>query len=121
LLDDLDGDAVRPRVRSGDLARGLVEVDRAHRGEAELRGRDREHAGPTADVEQARRLGFLEELETQTGRGMGAGAEGAARVDHDCQRAVRRLVPGRTDPEPADADAVMEVAPGVLPALLDIV
>jgi hypothetical protein len=50
-----------------------------------------------------------------------AGAEGAARIDHDGDGVGGRLFPRRADPEAADPDAVVEGAPGVLPALGHIV
>jgi hypothetical protein len=51
---------------------------------------------------------------------MSPGSEGAARVDHDCDRALVRLFPRRPDPEPADADGLVELPPAVLPVLLDV-
>ena len=53
------------------------------RREAELRGGDREHARSAADVEQAARLELLQQLEREPRRRMRAGAERAARIDHD--------------------------------------
>ena len=52
---------------------------------------------------------------------MRAGAEGAARIDHDGDRVCGRLLPRRPDPQTADADAVVEGAPAVLPALGHVV
>src|SRR6476661_537785 len=52
---------------------------------------------------------------------MGSRAEGAARVDHDGDRLRGRALPRGPDPERADADAVVEVAPRVRPALVHLV
>ena len=51
---------------------------------------------------------------------MAAGAERAARVDHDGDRVRVGLLPGRADPERADPDRLVELAPAVLPVLLDV-
>jgi hypothetical protein len=51
---------------------------------------------------------------------MGAGAEGAAGIDHDCKRIRRRLLPRRADPDAPDPDSVVELAPPVLPPFLDL-
>src|SRR5207248_9978325 len=81
--------------------------------------RDREHARAATDIEEARRLELLEQLEAEPGRRVRARAEGAARIDRDRRDAGRRLLPRRPDPEAADDDAVVEVAPRVLPPLRD--
>src|SRR5215831_7234943 len=52
---------------------------------------------------------------------MGAGAERTARVDQDRLEAGGRLLPRRPDPEATDRDAVVELAPRVLPSLGDVV
>ncbi len=51
---------------------------------------------------------------------MGAGSEGPARVDHDREGVRLRGVPGRPDPERPDPDGVMELAPALLPAVVDL-
>ncbi len=51
---------------------------------------------------------------------MGAGAEGAAGVDHDRERAGRRQLPGRAHPERADRDGAVKLPPALLPAVLDL-
>ena len=56
----------------------------------------------------------------EPGRGMRAGAERTAGVDHDRERLGRRLLPRRPDPERADPDRVVELAPAVLPAVVDL-
>src|SRR5436190_10483888 len=124
----LDSDAVRARVRERRLDRGIVDVDAVHGREAELRGRDREHARAAANVEQACLVGqfdtaqqargreFLEQLEAEPRGRVRAGAEGAAGVDHDRREPTRRPLPRRPDPEAVDDDTVVEGAPGVLPA-----
>ena len=91
-----------------------------HGREAELRGRDREHARAAADVEHAPACLALEQLQAELRRRMAAGAEGAARVDHDRGRVLVGGLPGRADPERADADRLVELAPAVLPVLLDV-
>jgi hypothetical protein len=48
-------------------------------------------------------------------------AERAAGIDHDCVGARRCLLPGRTDPEAADHDAVVKGAPVVLPPIRHVV
>jgi len=52
--------------------------------------------------------------------GVGAGAERAARVDHDGNGSRRRSLPGRADPQLPDPHRPVEVAPAVLPARLHI-
>ena len=52
--------------------------------------------------------------------GCAAGAERAARVDHDRDRVARRRLPRRPDPERADPDRLVELPPAVLPARLDL-
>ena len=61
----------------------VVDVDRGHRREAELRCGDGEDARAATDVEQARRLDLLQEVEAEPRRRVRAGAERAARVDDD--------------------------------------
>ena len=52
---------------------------------------------------------------------MGAGAEGAAGVDHDRERVRPAAVShGGPDPERADRDRLVELAPALLPAVLDL-
>ena len=58
--------------------------------------------------------------ETELRRRMAAGAEGAARIDHDRDRVLVRLLPRRADPERADPDRLVELAPAILPVLLDV-
>ena len=115
----VDLDVVRPGVFPCDLDGDLVDVDGGHGREAELRGRDRDDARAAADVEDAARRLVEKQLECESGRGMRPGSEGSAGVDHDRDGAGRRLLPGRADPERADLDAVVELAPAVLPALVD--
>jgi hypothetical protein len=52
---------------------------------------------------------------------VGAGAERAARIDHDGDRVGRRLLPRRPDPAAPDPDAVVIGAPSVLPTLGHVV
>ena len=66
------------------------------------------------------RSSLLEQLQAELRRRMAAGAEGAARVDHDRGRVLVGSLPGRADPERADADRLVELAPAVLPVLLDV-
>ena len=98
-----------------------LEVDADDRREAEQRGGDREHARAAADVEQARRGELEQELEAEPRRRVRAGAERAARVDDDRERVGGRRLPRRPDPERADPDRPVELAPAVLPARLDVV
>ena len=51
---------------------------------------------------------------------MCSGSEGAARFDHDHPDAVGRQLPGRADPERADPNAVVKLAPALLPVLGDL-
>ena len=67
---------------------------------------------PPGSVEQ--------ELEAEPRRRVRPGAERAAGVDHDRDRAGVGLLPRRADPERADAHRPVECAPAVLPALLDV-
>ena len=99
LCADLDRDAVRRRVLAGRLERDVVDVDRTHGREAELRRGDGEDAGAAADVEQARRLDVLQQLEAEPRRRVRARAERAAGIDDDGDRLGRRLLPRWPDPE----------------------
>ena len=95
-----------------------IDVDGDDRREAELRGGDREHAGAAADVEQARRRGSSwSSSRRQPRRRVRAGAERTAR-DRSRPRvdAGGRLLPRRADPEAADDDAVVELAPARPPS-----
>ena len=98
----------------------------ADRVPAELRGGDREHAGAGAEVGEraaglARRLQLEQELEAEAGGRVGAGAEGAAGVDDDVDRALARLLPGGAQPEPlADQQRLVEVLPAVGPVVGDL-
>ena len=116
----LDLDAVHARVLARRLDRGLLDVDAEDRGEPEQRGRDREHAGAAADVEQGAALELLQELQAEPGRRVRAGAERAAGVDDDREGIVRRRLPRRSDPERADAHRLVERPPPVLPARLHV-
>ena len=62
----------------------------------------------------------LEQLQAELCRRMAAGTERAARVDHDRERVRVGLLPGRADPERADANRLVELALTVLPVLLDV-
>jgi len=115
----LELDPVCPRILCGDLDGDLVDVERDHGCKAQPRRGDREHAGAAADVENGAPLLGEQELEAEAGRGMRAGAEGAAGVDHDGECAGRGRLPRRADPKRTDRDAVMELAPAVLPSLGD--
>ena len=116
----LDLDPVGRRVCDRRLDGQRVVVEREHGPVPDLRGRDREDAGAAADVEEApARLGE-QELEAEARRRVRPGAERAAGVDHDRDRAGVGLLPGRADPERADAHRPVECAPAVLPALLDV-
>ncbi len=116
----VDVDAVVGGVPLGRLDGLRVVVEREHRREAELCRRDREHARAAADVEHAASLLRLEQLEAELRGRVPAGAEGAARIDHDRDRVAVGLLPRRPDPEPADADRLVELPPAVLPVLLDV-
>jgi hypothetical protein len=118
---DRDRDAVRGRVNACRLERHLVDVDRLHRREAELRGRNGEDPGAAADVEQARRLHVLQELEAEPGGRMRPRPERTAGVDHDRDGVSRGILPRGPDPATADPDAVMKSAPAVLPAFDHVV
>ena len=119
-LLDFDRDAVVGGVPLGRLDGLGIEVECPHGREAELRGRDREDAGAAADVEHASPLLALEQLQAELRRRMAAGAERAARVDHDRERVGVGLLPGWADPERADANRLVELAPAVLPVLFDV-
>ena len=119
-LLDCDRDAVVGGVPLGRLDGLGIEVECAHGREAELRGRDREDAGAAADVEHAPPLLAFQQLQAELRRRVTAGAERAARVDHDGERVGVRLLPGRADPERADANRLVELPPAVLPVLLDV-
>ena len=119
-LPDVDRDAVVGGVPLGRLDRLRVEVEREHRLEAELCGRNREDAGAAPDVEHAPAVLAREQLEAQLGRRVPTGPECAARIDHDRDRPFVRLLPRRPDPERADADGLVELPPAVLPVVLDV-
>ena len=119
--------APRPRRRSraafsrvaSTAARVDVDGDDRARSRAAPRrsrarpSRSRRRAGvPRRELEQ--------QLEAEPRRRVGAGAERAARIDHDRERASRRRLPRRADPERPDSDRPVELAPAVLPAVLDL-
>ena len=101
----------------------VVAVDRVP---AELGGGDREHAGAGAEVGQRaarprRPPPARAELEAEAGGRVGAGAEGAAGVDDEVDRALARLLPGGAQPEPlADQQRLVEVLPAVGPVVGDL-
>ena len=113
-------DAVALRVLERRRDRGLLDVDAEHGVEPEQPRRDREHAGAAADVEQRSRLDGLQQVEAELRRRMRAGAERAPGVDDDDERVRRRFHPRRADPEAAGADRLVEGAPAVFPAGLDV-
>jgi hypothetical protein len=49
-----------------------------------------------------------------------AGAEGSTRVDHHGQRVLGRRLPRRPNPEKPDLHRVVELAPALFPAALDL-
>src|SRR5262245_35271396 len=51
---------------------------------------------------------------------MRARAEGAAWIDDDCERVLRRRFPGRPQPERPDAHRPVELSPTVFPAGFDV-
>src|SRR5258708_30609629 len=71
-------------------------------------------------MEQAPRVERLEQLETEPGRRVRPRPERAARVDDDYEPDFGRRLPRRPDPELPDADGLVEVAPAILPALVDL-
>ncbi len=73
---------------------------------------------PMSSSEPAR-LGE-QQLETEPGRGMGAGSEGAAGVDDDREGLRRRLSHGGPTQSGPIRDRVVELAPAVLPAVGDL-
>src|SRR5262249_17530686 len=81
----------------------------------------RQDSRAAANVEQARRLVLLQQLEAEPGRRVRAGAEGAAGIDHYRGPVGRRLFPRRADPGAADPASVGENAPPALPAGFDVV
>jgi hypothetical protein len=116
----VDTDVVRGRIPRRRVDRGRIDVERDDRRVAEAHGRDRDHAGAATGIEHARRRELGDELDAQPCRRVRPGAERATRIDHHWDRAGRRLLPRRPDPEPADQHAAMEVAPPLLPARLDV-
>ncbi len=118
-LPRVDDDAVQAGVPLRRLDRGGIAVDGDDGLEAELGGGDGEHTRAAADVEQAATLELVEEAEAESGRRVRTGPEGAARVDDDRDRTVRRHFPGRADPERADPDGPVELTPALFPAGLD--
>jgi hypothetical protein len=116
----IDLDVVPLRVATCCLNSRLLDVDTDDWLVPELRCRDREHPGAAADVEHAPALLAEEELETEARRRMRACAEGAPRVDDDCNRAARCVLPRRPDPERPDAHGPVKGTPPVLPARLDV-
>ena len=100
--------------------RRLLDVDTEDRCEPEPRGGDREDARSTADVEQGADVDLLEELQAEPGRRVRARPEGATGIDDDSKRIGRWCLPRRPDPERPHSDRLMERAPPVLPAGLDV-
>ena len=126
-VDPLDRhlDAVRLRVRLRGLQRGELAVAAGDRRPAELGRGDPEHAAAGAPVgDRAGGLAGLLQLdqqrEAEPGRRMAAGAEGAARVDHDVDQPVLRVPPGRAHADPArHLDRAVEVGPAIRPVVRD--
>ena len=116
----LDLDAVRACILAGRFDRRLLDVDTEDRCEPEPRGGDREDARSTADVEQGADVDLLEELQAEPGRRVRARPEGATGIDDDSKRIGRWCLPWRPDPERPHSDRLMERAPPVLPAGLDV-
>ena len=115
---------VRGGVSPGLLDGRTIGVDPADGPAAEQRGGDGQHAGSAADVEHARRVELRskldEELEAQPRGRVPARPERARRLDHHRDRVLRWSLPARADPERADADGAVEVAPPLLPARRDL-
>ena len=106
-----------PRCSFRRLDRRLVDVDADDRLVAELARRDREHARAAADVEQARPLQRLDQLEAELRRRVRTGSEREPGVDHDRHETGRGPLPRRPDPERADLDRAVEAHPLALPAV----
>ena len=63
-------------------------------------------------------LQLEQQLQAEAGGRVGAGAEGAAGVDDEVDRALARLLPGGPQPEPlADQQRLVEVLPAVGPVV----
>jgi len=120
----VDLDRVRPGIPPGLLDRLRFDVHGPDGPVAEPRRRDRQHPGPTSDVEHARPGVLLvqrdEELQAQPRRRMTTGAEGPRRLDHDAQRIRRRDFPRRPDPQRPDSSRTVELTPPLLPARRDV-
>src|SRR5438105_1714726 len=116
----VDRDVVRSGIAESCFDRVLVDVEREHRPEAQLRRCDRDHAGAAADVEQAPTLELCQELECQPRRRMRTRSERAAGLDPARDHATRRLLPRRSDPEACDLDRLVKRAPAVLPTGLHV-
>src|SRR5438105_5591478 len=112
----VERDAVRRGVASGRLDRDRIVVDGEHRPEAEPGRRDRDHSGPAAHIGQALRRKLPEQLEAEPRGGVSPGAERAAGIDHDRLRVSRSGLPRRADPELADPNRPVKIAPAILPA-----
>ncbi len=74
---------------------------------------------PTSSSEPA--VERQQKLEAEPRRGVRAGAEGAARIDHDRERVRGRGLPRRPQPERPDPHRPVEAPPPILPAGLDLV
>ena len=114
-----------PFARAFALVASIAASSRSiadHGREPELRGGDREHAGPAADVEQrspARRSCSS----SRQSRVVGCAPVPKARPGSTTigSSSGRRILPRRPDPEAADGDAVVELPPRVLPSLAHVV
>ena len=101
-------------VRERRLDRRLVEVDAEDRLEAEPRRGDREDAGAAADVEQEARLQGLSS--SSVSRVVGCAPVPKARPGSMTIGSAPAPLPRRADPEAADLDAVVELAPARPPS-----
>jgi hypothetical protein len=81
---------------------------------------DREDSRAASDVDDAAELLLEEELEAEARRRVRARPERASWIDDDGDGSGRRRLPGRPDPEWADLDGVVELAPPIFPTVGDL-
>ena len=91
-------------------------IDGDDRRKAQLRGRDRQHAGAAADVEHTRPPLRLQQLQAEARGRMRARSERAAGVYDDRDGVRGSLLPRRADPEGPHPHGTVEPPPPVLPA-----
>ena len=119
---DLVGNAISLGVVTAGLDGLRIYVDADDPGSPQFQGGDAEDAGAATKVDHgfAGQIQPVQPLQAERRGGVGTGAEGQARVQHDVDRiGVRHVAPARADPEPlAELHGVEVIHPLAHPVLV---